>query len=474
MRVRPLYLDGQWTTTNKSVEVRNPATAEIIASVSTVDRAAVATAIASAHRAFLSWRTQTAKARREYLQHIAAHLDARAEEIARTLTLENGKPIAQSRAEVSMSIEHLRWFAEEAGRAYGRIVPNQASGKRHLVVKTPIGVVGAISPWNFPLMLAVRKIAPALAAGCTVILKPARQTPLCALAFAECAAKAQLPAGVFQVVVGPAADIGQEFLENPLCRKVSFTGSTDVGRELIRGAAPGVKPLSLELGGQAPVLIFADADLDRALEGTMVAKFRNTGQSCIAANRIYVERPVYATFAERFVQRVKAMRVGNGLDPDIEIGPLIDEAALDGALEHIQDAQAKGAQLLCGGSRKPSGTGHFLEPTVLGEVPDQALCMREETFAPVAPLAPFDTEREAIDKANSTPFGLSAYVFTSDLSRCFRIMDELEAGIIAINDGLPTTSQAPFGGLKQSGWGRELGLEGMEAFLETKHISIGI
>jgi succinate-semialdehyde dehydrogenase / glutarate-semialdehyde dehydrogenase len=344
MRVRPLYLDGQWTTTNKSVEVRNPATAEIIASVSTVDRAAVATAIASAHRAFLSWRTQTAKARREYLQHIAAHLDARAEEIARTLTLENGKPIAQSRAEVSMSIEHLRWFAEEAGRAYGRIVPNQASGKRHLVVKTPIGVVGAISPWNFPLMLAVRKIAPALAAGCTVILKPARQTPLCALAFAECAAKAQLPAGVFQVVVGPAADIGQEFLENPLCRKVSFTGSTDVGRELIRGAAPGVKPLSLELGGQAPVLIFADADLDRALEGTMVAKFRNTGQSCIAANRIYVERPVYATFAERFVQRVKAMRVGNGLDPDIEIGPLIDEAALDGALEHIQDAQAKGAR----------------------------------------------------------------------------------------------------------------------------------
>lgn len=471
MSTRPLYLAGKWLTTATTVRVANPANGEPIGEVCTVGRPVVAQALADAHAALPAWRALTGKDRGDFLRKIADQLAKRKDEVARTITLENGKPLAQSLGEVAMSVDHLLWFAEEARRAYGRIVPNQVQGKRHLVVKTPIGVVAAISPWNFPLVLAVRKIAPALAAGCPVVLKPASATPLCALQFAECVEAAGLPAGVFQVVLGRASEIADEFLQNPLCRKITFTGSTPVGQSLIRGAAADIKPLSLELGGHAPVLIFSDADLEQAVETAMVAKYRNSGQSCIAANRIYVQRPIYAQFLERFVARAKELKVGDGLEAGVQVGPVINQEGLDKALEHVADAVKHGARLLCGG-KQVKRSGWFLEPTVLADVPSAAACMREETFAPVAAVCAFDTEEEAISMANSSPFGLSAYACTRDMGRTFRLVEALEAGTIGINDGAPTTSQCPFGGGKHSGWGRELGSEGLDAFLETKHASL--
>lgn len=474
MKVFPLYLNGEWVSSDSTTPVINPATGEPFARMTNLPRPRVAQAIADAHTAFGSWRRQTARSRAVFLTKIAAELERRREEIARLLTMENGKPLAQSIAETNFAIDHLRWFAEEGQRAYGRLVPHWVEGKRHLVVKTPIGVVGAISPWNFPLMLAVRKVAPALAAGCTVVLKPARQAPLCAVTFAECVHAAELPRGVFQLVQGQASEIGAEFLQHPFCRKISFTGSTEVGKTLIRGAAEQVKSLSLELGGQAPCLVFDDADFDRALEGVLAAKFRNTGQSCIAANRIYVQRPLYARFLEAFVERVQAMKLGDGLEEGVQIGPLIDQDALRKAEEHVTDAVRQGARLLCGGQRLTDRKGFFFAPTVLADVPANSLCECEETFAPVAPFSAFETEAEAIARANRTPYGLSAYAFTRDAGRCFRLMETIEAGIIGLNDGVPTATQAPFGGTKQSGWGRELGSEGLDAFLETKHVSLGL
>jgi succinate-semialdehyde dehydrogenase / glutarate-semialdehyde dehydrogenase len=474
MKTYPLYLNGEWHTSDSAKPVVNPATGEAFARVSLVDRARVAEAVNDAHAAFPAWRKLTGKARGAYLSKIADNLEARRDEVARTVTLENGKPLAQSQGEVAMAVDHLRWFAEEARRAYGRVVPSQVDGKRHLVVKSPVGAVGAISPWNFPLVLAVRKVAPALAAGCTVVLKPATQTPLSAVLFAECVHAAELPQGVFQLVAGSSSEIGAEFLENPRCRKITFTGSTEVGRLLIAGAAGHVKPLSLELGGHAPVIVFDDADIAKAVEGAMVAKFRNTGQSCIAANRIYVQRGVYDRFLEAFVEKTKALKVGDGLEPGVEVGPLVDEAGVAKALEHVENAVSSGARLLCGGERLTDRKGFFIAPTVLADVPDDAQCMSEETFAPVAPVCAFDTEEEALAKANASIYGLSAYAFTSNLDRAFRLMETLEAGTIGINDGVPTTSQCPFGGVKQSGWGRELGVEGLDAFLETKHVSIGL
>ena len=469
MKTHALYLDGGFVTTETVLPVRNPATGEVFARMSTCDRARVAQALADAHAAFASWRGVAGKARGDFLLKVAAEVERRKEELARTITLENGKPLAQSQGEVALTVDHLRWFAEEARRGYGRIIPPQADGKRHVVVRTPIGVVAAISPWNFPLVLVVRKVAPALAAGCPIVLKPASATPVCAALFAECVHAAGLPKGVFQLVAGSASEIAAEFLENPRCRKITFTGSTEVGRRLIAGAAAQVKPLSLELGGHSPVLVFDDADLAAAIEGTMIAKFRNTGQSCIAANRIYVQRGIAERFIPAFVERVRALGVGDGLKPGVEIGPLIDSDAVDKALAHIADAQARGARLLCGGGRRG---GNFIEPAVLTGVPGESLGMCDETFGPVAYVNVFDTEAEAIERANDTPYGLAAYVFTHDLDRAFRLMDSLEAGMIGINDGVPTTSNAPFGGVKQSGWGRELGSEGMEAFLETKHVSL--
>jgi succinate-semialdehyde dehydrogenase/glutarate-semialdehyde dehydrogenase len=473
MKTYPLYLNGEFVTTDKHFPVNNPATGQIIAQMSAIDRAGVTQAIADAQRAFRGWRGLTAKARGEYLHKIAGDLERRRDEIARTITLENGKPLAQSAGEVEMTVDHLRWFAEEARRGYGRVIPHQADGKRNLVIKTPVGVVGAISPWNFPLVLSVRKVAPALAAGCPVILKPASYTPLSNVAFAEACHAAKLPKGIFQLVAGSASEIAAEFLQNPIVRKISFTGSTEVGRQLIAGAAAQVKMLSLELGGLNPVLVFDDADLEKAVEGAMLAKFRNTGQSCIAANRIYVQRGIYDRFVSLLVEKTKLLKVGDGLEPDVQIGPMIDGNAVKKAAEHVEDAVKRGARVLCGG-KALDRAGHFFPATVLADVSKESLCMKEETFAPVASVAKFETESEAIEAANSSPFGLAAYVFTRDLSRAFRLMEQVEAGMISINDGLPTTSNAPFGGVKQSGWGRELGSEGLEAFLETKHISIAI
>jgi succinate-semialdehyde dehydrogenase/glutarate-semialdehyde dehydrogenase len=473
MKIYPLYLNGEFVKTEKQFPVKNPASGELLGQMSSLDQPRLARAIEEAQSAFAGWRALTAKARGGFLHRIADELERRRAEIARTVTLENGKPLAQSLGELDMSIDHLHWFAEEARRGYGRIIPQQTEGKRNLVIKTPIGVVGAIAPWNFPLLLGVRKVAPALAAGCPVLLKPASATPLCNVALAEACHAAQLPKGVFQLVAGPAAVIAREFLRNPFVRKISFTGSTEVGRELTAGAAATIKPLSLELGGLNPVLVFDDADLAQAVEGVVVAKFRNSGQSCIAANRLYIQRGIYDRFLAALVEKVTALKVGDGLEPDVQIGAMIDENAVKKAAEHVADAVRRGARLMCGG-RRLERPGCFFEATVLADVPPESLCMGEETFGPVAAVMPFETEADAVAAANGTPYGLAAYVFTRDLSRAFRLMEQVEAGMVAINDGLPTTSNAPFGGVKQSGWGRELGSEGLEAFLETKHISIAI
>ncbi len=473
MKTYPVYLNGNWVITGDSIPVMNPASAEAVGRMSVVDRVHVAQAIADAHAAFAGWRDVTGKGRCELLEKIADELERRREEIARIITLENGKPIGQSQSEVAMAVDHLRWFAAEARRTYGRVVPQQIESKRHLVLKRPVGVVAAISPWNFPLMLPVRKLAPALAAGCPVILKPASRTPLSAVALAECVHKVELPQGVFQLIAGTAGEIAGEFLENPLCRKITFTGSTEVGRKLIAGAARHVKPLSLELGGNSPLLVFDDCPVEEAVAGTLLAKFRNSGQSCIAANRIYVQRPLYAEFLRNLKEKVKALQVGDGVDPQVQVGPLIDEDALAKATEHVHDAVKGGAELLCGG-RRMARVGYFFEPTVLAGVGHNSLCMFEETFGPVAPVTAFDTDQEAIELANRSIHGLSAYAFTRDVRRMFHLAEVLEAGTIGINDGLPTTSQCPFGGMKQSGWGRELGAEGMDAFLETKHVSFDL
>ena len=472
--VRRLYLNGRWVEPREPLDVVNPATGEVFARVGTVGRDAVTQALADAAEAWPAWRKLSGRQRGTYLRKIADVLEGRADQIARTITLENGKPLAQSGGEVAMTVDHLRWFAAEAERAYGRVVPQQTDGKRHLVIRSPIGVTGAIAPWNFPLVLAIRKVAPALAAGCPVVLKPASATPISAVMLAEAVDESGLPPGVFQLVLGSSREIGAEMLENPICRKISFTGSTEVGKLLIKGAADTVTKLSLELGGHAPVLVFEDADLDRAVQGTLIAKFRNTGQSCIAANRVYVQRAIAEEFIPALVDATRKMKVGNGLDDGVEIGPLIDENALNQALEHIDQARSLGAEVLCGGKRWAGGSGYFLEPTLLADVPAEARCMREETFAPVTPVCLFDDETEAVREANATPYGLAAYAFTTNLSRMWRLAESLEAGTIGINETVPATSQCPFGGLKESGWGRELGLEGLDAYLETKHISVGV
>ncbi|UCF97390.1 MAG: NAD-dependent succinate-semialdehyde dehydrogenase [Spirochaetaceae bacterium] len=472
-----LFLNGRWVDMKRHFEVTDPGTGETFARVPLVGREETRTAIEAANEIFDGWRSLPGMARGDYLLAVAALLRERKEQIARVITRVNGKPLAQSRGEVDVSIDHLRWFAEEARRAYGRVIPHQAEGKRHLVLKHPVGVVAAIPPWNFPLVLAVRKAAPALAAGCPVILKPSRQTPLCTLELARCVEEAGLPAGIFQVLCGPAEEIVAEFMGNPRCRKVSFTGSTEIGKKLLEASAKTVTKLSLELGGHAPVLVFADADLDRAVEGAIITKFRNTGQSCIAANRIYVQREIYQEFLVRFVEKTRALKVGYGLEEDADIGALINRQALGTALAHIENALAGGARLLCGGKPAEVGGagsgGIYLQPTVLADVPADAACMREETFAPVAPVCAFDHEEQAIEQANNTRYGLAAYAYTNDLNRAWRLAERLEAGTIAINDAVPSTSNAPFGGMKESGLGRELGSEGLEAFLETKHISFG-
>lgn len=475
MTTHKLFLNGEWVDTGTHREIVDPGTGKPFAAISLTDRAGTRRAIEAAEAACEGWAKKTAMQRADILLAAAGEIESRREEIARTVTMENGKPYTQSDGEVSVTIDHLRWFAEEARRAYGRIVPHQADGKRHLVIRRPIGVTACIAPWNFPLMLSARKVAPALAAGCPVILKPASQTPVCAVHFAECLEEAGVPKGIFQLIAGPAPEIGDELLENPAVRKISFTGSTEVGKSLIEKSAMTVTKLSLELGGHAPVLVFADADLDLAVDGALITKFRNTGQSCIAANRIYVESSIYDEFLKRFAGKTKALKVGYGLDEGVDIGAVVNREGLDTALAHVRNAVDSGARLVCGGKAADVGSsgGYFLEPTVLADVPSSAECMIEETFAPVAPVVPFETEEEAIREANNTRYGLAAYAFTSDLNRAFRLSESLEAGTIGINDAVPSTSNCPFGGVKESGIGRELGSEGLDAFLETHHISFG-
>ncbi len=467
-----LLLNGIWQDSTHHLSVSDPATGKPFAQVATVGRDAVRQALEDAEAAFSNWKKMTALARGEYLLAIADELAKRADKLAKIITMENGKPLSQAAGEVAMSIDHLRWFAEESRRAYGRVVPNQADGKRHIVIRQPVGVVGAIAPWNFPLVLALRKVAPALAAGCTVVLKPASATPLSAIELARCVETARLPKGVFQVVVGQASEIAGEMLQYPQCRKISFTGSTEVGKQLIVGAAQTCTELSLELGGNAPLIIFADADFDQAIEGALITKFRNNGQSCIASNRIYVQRPIYERFIETLTEKLKALKVGKGSDPDVDIGPLIDDKALATALSFVEDAVGKGARVLTGGSRY-GDKGNFIEPTLLVDIPENAACRHEEIFAPIAAVYVFDEEEEVLAKANDTEFGLAAYAYTTDLNRAFRVSEALEAGTVGINDAVPSTSNCPFGGFKQSGWGRELGNEGIDAYLETKHIAIG-
>ncbi len=467
-----LLLNGTWQDSDTHLAVTDPASGEVIGEVAMVDRSAVRQALDDAQTALSGWKKLTAKARGKYLLAIADELEKREDMIAELISKENGKPLAQGKGEVAMSIDHLQWFAEEARRAYGRVVPQQAEGKRHLVVRQPVGVVGAIAPWNFPLVLALRKVAPALAAGCTVVLKPASATPLSTIELARCVEAAGLPKGVFQVVVGSASEIAAEMLENPICRKISFTGSTEVGKKLIGGAAEKCTELSLELGGNAPLIIFADADFDQAIEGALITKFRNNGQSCIASNRIYVERPIYERFIKTLVEKLEALKVGSGLEPGVDIGPLVDEKALTTALGFVEDATSKGARVLTGG-RRYGDQGNFITPTLLVDIPEDATCRHEEIFAPVAAVYVFDDEEEVLSKANDTEFGLAAYAYTTDLNRALRVAESLEAGTVGINDPVPSTSNCPFGGFKQSGWGRELGSEGIDAYLETKHISIG-
>lgn len=469
-----VYLAGEWIEGDEQrIFVVNPATGEPFATVAAVGARETTRAVQAAQTALPAWSGLPATVRADFLLALGAEIARRGDEIATTMTRESGKPLAQSRAEVALSVDHLRWFAEEARHVCGRLVPPQVAGKRHLVLHTPVGVVGAISPWNFPLVLVVRKVAPALAAGCPVVVKPSEKTPLCALLLAECAHAARLPAGALSVLIGAPQPIADVFFAHSAVRKITFTGSTTVGKQLIRASAEGVKRLSLELGGQAPLLVFADADLDVAVREAVKAKTRNAGQACIAANRFYVERSVFDEFAARFTRAMKNLIVGNGLDEKTDIGPMIDAAGRDKALAHIADARDRGARVLCGGEGR-GGPGFFVAPTVLADVPSGALCLREETFGPVAPLVPFDSEEEAIMLANESPFGLAAYAFTRDISRVFRLAEQVEAGTLGINDGIPTTSQSPFGGYKQSGLGRELGSEGLQAFLETKHVSIGI
>jgi succinate-semialdehyde dehydrogenase/glutarate-semialdehyde dehydrogenase len=467
-----LLLNGQWHDSDHKLSVINPASGQPFAQVATVDRSGVSQAIDDAAAAFELWKATTAQARGAFLRAVAAEMKERNELLAELISRENGKPLVQARGEVAMSIDHLLWFAEEGRRAYGRVVPPQAEGKRHLVIRQPVGVVGAIAPWNFPLVLAIRKIAPALAAGCTVILKPASATPLSACELARCIDAAGLPKGVFQLVVGSASEIGAEMLANPICRKISFTGSTEVGRTLIRGAADTCTELSLELGGNAPVIIFEDADLDLAVEGILVTKFRNNGQSCIAANRIYIHENVHDRLVEILTDRIKGLKVGDGLADGVDVGPLIDQNALDSALGFVDEAVEAGARLLAGGTRFGE-TGNFLAPTLLTDIPEHVRCRQLEIFAPIAALYRFRDEEEVLRTANDTEYGLAAYAFTSDLNRAMRVAEALEAGTVGINDPVPPTSNCPFGGFKQSGWGRELGSEGIDAYLETKHISFG-
>ncbi len=468
------YVDGAWidADSGETIEVTNPATGEVLGTVPKLGAAETRRAIEAANRAWGAWRAKTGKERAVILRKWYDLMMANQEDLAILMTLEQGKPLAESRGEIVYGASFVEWFAEEAKRVYGDTIPQHQPDKRIIVIKQPIGVVAAITPWNFPNAMITRKCAPALAAGCPVVIKPATATPYSAYALAELADRAGLPAGILNIVTGASGAIGGELTGNPIVRKLSFTGSTEVGKILMKQCAETVKKVSMELGGNAPFLVFDDADLDAAVEGAMMSKFRNAGQTCVCANRILVQDSVYDAFAAKLATAVKALKVGDGLEEGVSQGPLIDQAAVEKVEEHLSDATGKGAQVMTGGARHERG-GTFFQPTVLTEVTPDMKVTQEETFGPLAPLFRFKTDEEAIALANDTEFGLASYFYARDLGRVWRIAEALESGIVGINTGIISTEVAPFGGVKESGVGREGSKYGMDDFLEIKYLCMG-
>jgi succinate-semialdehyde dehydrogenase/glutarate-semialdehyde dehydrogenase len=468
------FIDGRWTGADDggTIDVENPATSEKIGTIPKMGAAETRRAISAASVAMGAWAAKTAKERALIMRRWFDLIMQNQQDLATLMTAEQGKPLAESVGEIAYAASFIEWFAEEAKRVYGDIIPGHQPDKRIVVLRQPVGVVAAITPWNFPAAMITRKAGPALAAGCTMVLKPATQTPYSALALAELGARAGLPSGVFNVITGSAAAIGGEMTSNPIVRKLTFTGSTEIGKKLMAQCAGTMKKVSLELGGNAPFIVFEDADLDAAVQGAIASKYRNTGQTCVCANRLLVQAPVYEAFAKKLQEAVAKLRVGDGLAGTTEQGPLIDAKAVEKVEEHIADAVSKGAKVAFGGKRHALG-GTFFEPTILTGVTPKMLVAREETFGPIAPLFKFETEAEAIAMANDTEFGLAAYLYTRDLARSWRVSEAIEYGIVGLNTGLISTEVAPFGGVKESGMGREGSKYGILDYTELKYICIG-
>jgi len=468
------YINGKWVDADsrKAIDVINPATGEVLGAVPNLGAAETRRAIEAANAAWPAWRKKTAKERANILRKWFNLMMENQDDLATLMTAEQGKPLAEAKGEIAYGASFVEWFAEEAKRVYGDTIPQHQPDKRIVVIKEPIGVVAAITPWNFPNAMITRKCAPALAAGCPVVIKPATMTPFSATALAELAHRAGIPAGVLNVVTGSASAIGGEMSSNPIVRKLSFTGSTEIGKQLMQHCASTVKKVSMELGGNAPFIVFDDADLDAAVDGAIASKYRNTGQTCVCANRLLVQDSVYDRFAEKLKTAVGKLKVGDGLKGETQQGPLIDMKAVDKVEEHIADAVKKGAKVILGGKRHALGHS-FFEPTILANVTPQMAVAREETFGPVAPLFRFNTEEDAVRLANDTEFGLAAYFFSRDIGRVWRVAEQLESGIVGINTGIISTEVAPFGGVKESGVGREGSKYGIEDFLEIKYLCMG-
>ncbi len=468
-------VNGLWVkgAAGTRFDILDPSNGLKLADVANLGAADATAAIAAANAAWPAWRSKTGKERHAILMKWFQLLMANQEDLARIMTAEQGKPFAEAKGEIAYGASFVEWFAEEAKRVNGEVLPQFDNNRRLLVLKQPIGVCAAITPWNFPIAMITRKVAPALAAGCTVVIKPAELTPLTALAVAELAMRAGIPAGVLNVLTADEKNsiaIGKVFCDSPIVSHISFTGSTEVGRILMAQSAPTVKKLSLELGGNAPFIVFDDADIDSAVEGAMASKYRNAGQTCVCANRIYVQEGVYDAFVSKFAAKVKALKVGNGFEEGVVQGPLIEPAALDKVQRHIDDALAKGGKLITGGKKLQ---GQFFEPTVIGDATANMLCSTEETFGPLAPIYRFKTDQEAIDAANNTEFGLASYFYSRDIGRIFRVAEALEYGMVGINAGVIATEHVPFGGVKQSGLGREGSRHGMDEYLEMKYLCMG-
>jgi len=468
------YIDGKWAGADSGavLQVNNPATGDLVGEVPAMGAAETKRAIEAAQRAYPAWRALLASERSAILRKIADLMTQNTEDLALIMTAEQGKPLSESRGEIAYAASFIEWFAEEAKRVYGDTIPQNAKGRRIIVLKEPVGVFAAITPWNFPSAMITRKAGAGWAVGCTGVIRPASQTPFSALAIAALAERAGMPAGVCNVITGPSGPIGKEITSNPIVRKLSFTGSTEVGSKLIAQCAPTIKKLSMELGGNAPFIVFDDADLDAAVQGAMASKYRNTGQTCVCANRILVQEGVYDEFAAKLKVAVGKLKVGNGVEEGVTQGPLINSAAVTKVEEHIADAVKRGARVTTGGKRHERG-GNFFQPTILTDVPRDAAIFHEEDFGPVAPLFRFKTEQEAIALANDTEFGLAAYFYSRDIGRIFRVAEAIESGMIGINEGMISTAVAPFGGVKSSGLGREGSMYGIDDYLETKYLALG-